>query len=157
MLQIKTFVNRIEFWIVFFFLIRLVGITNPPIEISHSWRQVTGLMVARNFQESDNNILYPRVDDNNGETGIIGMEFPVMNYIYFIFADLFGYSHWYGRLINLIVSTIGLFYFYKIIEKYFGANVQGFNTYRYYAGNTTLRSWIGLPLVMGIFDRKEAT
>ncbi len=43
------------------------------------------------------------------------------------------------------------------IEKYFGATIQGFNTYRYYEGNTTLRSWICLPLVMGISDRKEET
>jgi hypothetical protein len=43
------------------------------------------------------------------------------------------------------------------IDKYFGATIQGFDTYRYYDGNTTLRSWICLPLVMGIFDRKEET
>ena len=28
------------------------------------------------------------------------------------------------------------------IEQYFGANVQGFDTYRYYDGNTVLRAWI---------------
>ena len=43
------------------------------------------------------------------------------------------------------------------MEKYFGANVQGFNTYRYYDGNTKLRSWICLPLVMGITERKDET
>jgi hypothetical protein len=43
------------------------------------------------------------------------------------------------------------------IEQYFGANIQGFDTYRYYEGNTTLRSWICLPLVMGIFDRRDQT
>ncbi len=43
------------------------------------------------------------------------------------------------------------------IEKYFGANVQGFDTYRYYDGNDKLRSWICLPLVMGITDRKDET
>ena len=43
------------------------------------------------------------------------------------------------------------------IESYFGANVQGFNTYRYYKGNDKLRSWICLPLTMGIFDRKDET
>src|SRR5260221_1899753 len=43
------------------------------------------------------------------------------------------------------------------IEKYFGASVHGYNTYRYYEGNTTLRSWICLPLVMGIFDRRNET
>ena len=43
------------------------------------------------------------------------------------------------------------------IEAYFGARVQGFDTYRYYDGNTVLRSWICLPLVMGIFDRAPQT
>lgn len=43
------------------------------------------------------------------------------------------------------------------IEKYFGATVEGFETYRYYKGNDTLRAWITTPLVMDIFDRKEGT
>lgn len=43
------------------------------------------------------------------------------------------------------------------IEKYFGATVEGFKTYRYYKGNDTLRAWITTPLVMDIFDRKEGT
>ena len=43
------------------------------------------------------------------------------------------------------------------IERYFGAKVQGFNTYRYFDGNDKLRAWICIPLTMGIFDRKEET
>jgi len=43
------------------------------------------------------------------------------------------------------------------IEKYFGGNVEGFETYKYYEGNDVLRAWICLPLTMGIFDRKEGT
>lgn len=112
--MIKYF-NRIEFWILIFFLIRLIGITNPPLEIGHNWRQATGLMVTRNYLEVDANILYPRVDDNNGNTGIIGMEFPSLNYLYFLVSKIFGYSHWYGRLINLIISSIGLFFYYKLV------------------------------------------
>jgi hypothetical protein len=45
----------------------------------------------------------------------------------------------------------------KGIESYFGAEVEGFKTYRYYKGNTTLRGWILLPLAMGITERQEAT
>ena len=45
----------------------------------------------------------------------------------------------------------------KNIERYFGAKVEGFNTYRYYAGDDELRSWICIPLVMGISDRRDAT
>jgi hypothetical protein len=43
------------------------------------------------------------------------------------------------------------------IERYFGATVQGFDTYRYYDANTVLRAWICVPLAMGLFDRKAGT
>ena len=35
--------------------------------------------------------------------------------------------------------------------------MSGFDTYRYYAGNTVLRSWICIPLTMDIFERAEGT
>ena len=43
------------------------------------------------------------------------------------------------------------------IERHFGRNVSGFETYRYYDGCEVLRSWIGIPLCMGIYRRAEAT
>jgi len=43
------------------------------------------------------------------------------------------------------------------IEKFFGARVMGFDTYRYYNGNDILRAWICIPLTVGIFDRKPGT
>lgn len=43
------------------------------------------------------------------------------------------------------------------IETFFGANVEGFDTYRYYDGNNELRSWICMPLTVDIFDRTEET
>jgi len=43
------------------------------------------------------------------------------------------------------------------IETYFGAKIDGFDTYRYYDGNDVLRSWICIPLTMGIFDRSKGT
>ncbi len=45
----------------------------------------------------------------------------------------------------------------KNIDKYFGYDVMGFKTYRYYEGNETLRSWICIPLTAGIFERKPGT
>jgi len=45
----------------------------------------------------------------------------------------------------------------KAIESYFGGTVEGFATYRYYDTNTVLRSWICLPLCMGLKDRRTGT
>ena len=115
--------KKVEFWILIFFVIRLIGITAPPLETGHNWRQVTGLMVARNYLEIDHNILFPRIDNHQGKSGIIGMEFPTLNYTHFIVSKIFGYTHWYGRLINLLISSIGLVFFNKIIQRFFSQRV----------------------------------
>ena len=43
------------------------------------------------------------------------------------------------------------------IDRYFAATVSGYDTYRYYEGNTILRSWICMPLCFGITERAEGT
>lgn len=45
----------------------------------------------------------------------------------------------------------------KNMDRYFGGTVEGFDTYQYYEGNDVLRSWICIPLTVGIYDRKDAT
>ncbi|WP_411031752.1 six-hairpin glycosidase-like protein [Spongiimicrobium sp. 3-5] len=43
------------------------------------------------------------------------------------------------------------------IERYFGSEVEGLHTYKYYKEHKFLRHWICLPLVVGIHERKEGT
>jgi hypothetical protein len=45
----------------------------------------------------------------------------------------------------------------KAINSFFGAKVEGFETYRYYRENDILRAWVCIPLTVDIFDRKEGT
>lgn len=99
----------------------MYGITNPPLEVAHNWRQTTGTMVTRNFYEESANILYPRIDFAGEKTGITGMEFPLLNYIDYWVSELFGYQHWYGRLINLIVSSFGIWFFFRLLKRYFSS------------------------------------
>jgi hypothetical protein len=115
-MQAKQLFLDIRFWIVSFFTIRLVGITNAPLERSHNWRQAFTNTVARNLSETDFNLLYPKVDMAGDLTGIIGSEFPLLNGLIAVCNIVSGHSHWYGRLINLIVSSIGTFYFYKSVK-----------------------------------------
>jgi 4-amino-4-deoxy-L-arabinose transferase-like glycosyltransferase len=110
----------IKFWIVLFFIVRLYGITNPPLESASVWRQCDVLMIARNFYEVSANILYPRIDVGGNVHGTItGSEFPVYNYLIFLLSKIFGFSNWYGRLINLIISSAAVFYLHKILSRYF--------------------------------------
>lgn len=45
----------------------------------------------------------------------------------------------------------------KAIEKHFGYEIEGFHSYRYYEGNEILRSWICMPLTVGIYTRAKGT
>ena len=45
----------------------------------------------------------------------------------------------------------------KAIDKYFHANVRGFDTYQYYEGCEKLRAWICMPLAVGITERAKGT
>lgn len=119
----KSLFTKIGFYLIIFFILRLYHITNPPLEVAHNWRQTTVAMVARNFHETNSNIFYPRVDFAGTKTGITGMEFPLLNYLIYLVALIFDYNHWYGRLINLIVSSIGIYFFDKLLRKYFDKKI----------------------------------
>jgi hypothetical protein len=45
----------------------------------------------------------------------------------------------------------------KSIDSYFSSTVEGFDTYAYYKGNDVLRSWICIPLTVGINKRAKGT
>lgn len=110
-------ISDIRFWLLIYFIIRLFGITNPPLEIDQNWRQTQTNMIARNFYESGLDFFHPRIDMAGEKTGIIGSEFPFFNFIIYLFSVVFEYAHWYGRLINLVVSSLGIWCFYLLINK----------------------------------------
>jgi hypothetical protein len=115
--NLKSLTKDIRFWLIFFFAIRLFGITHAPLETGHNWRQSLTNMIARNFVEVRANLLYPMIDMAGEKTGIIGSEFPFFNYLIYLVSEVFGYEHWYGRLINLLVSTVGIYFFYLIVKE----------------------------------------
>ncbi|MDZ4751162.1 MAG: hypothetical protein SGI87_06065, partial [Flavobacteriales bacterium] len=115
-LESKNWMWDIKFYIALFFVVRLFGITNPPLDGNHGWRQSQSCMVARNLVEVENNPLYPRADQFGGDkTGIFGSEFPLLQEGIVLLSSVFGYDHWYGRLINLIVTSFGIYFFYLLL------------------------------------------
>jgi hypothetical protein len=121
--RIRSILTDIRFWIILFFIIRLIGITNAPLEMGHNWRQTLTNMIARNFLEGSANLLYPQIDMAGNQSGIIGSEFPFFNYLIYLVSSVFNYSHWYGRLINLIVSSVGIYYFFLLLKKLFDKKI----------------------------------
>ena len=88
----KKIFSDIRFWLITLAIVRLYAITMPPLEFQHPWRQADGLMIARNFYETDSNIFYPRVDTAGDKTGITGSEFPILNYLIYLVSLVFSYQ-----------------------------------------------------------------
>lgn len=118
--RVAVYAGDARFWILLFALIRLIGITDPPMEVGHAWRQCLTEMIARNMVEFDPSMLYPRVDHMGDGPGIIGAEFPLLNGLIALMRVIFGERPWYGRLIVLVMSSIGTLYFNKLITALLG-------------------------------------
>ena len=119
----------IRFWLVLVLLIRTIGITDPPIEATHSWRQAFTNMVARNMAEGQIDLLHPRTDLAGERENIVASEFPIFNAIIALCYRTFGTSHWYGRPIALFVSTLGAWAFFSIVFKRYGKRVAFLSTF----------------------------
>lgn len=117
--RIPVLLADFRFWLIATVIQRLFFITVAPLEVGHNWRQSTVCMVARNFLEIDANLFFPRVDMAGELTGITGMEFPLLNYLIYLVSLIFGYDHWYGRLINLLVTAAGQWAFFVYLKKLF--------------------------------------
>ena len=116
--EIRRYLCDFRFWLMLFFLLRLTSITDAPLEISHNWRQSTVNMIARNYYEGNTTFFYPMMDNAGEKSGITGTELPLLNLIISETASIFGWQHWYGRLINLIVTSIGIWYFFRWLKKF---------------------------------------
>jgi hypothetical protein len=85
-------------------------------------------MIARNFHTDGIDLLHPVIDMAGEKSGIIGSEFPLLNALIALISVPFGYEHWYGRLINLIVTSLGSFAFFKLIKAIFTERIAFFST-----------------------------
>lgn len=119
---LEQILTDIRFWIFILLLIRLESINLPPLD-EHAWRQCITLGVARNYAEVDATFWEPKTVICDSREGILAQEFPILNYIIFLFWSVFGEQNWVFRLIGLLTSSIGLLYFYYLVKRIFNENI----------------------------------
>ncbi len=113
----KTLFNPL-FWILVLFAVRL---ENYPTNTAHDdfgWRSSFTGMVSRNMLEISPNPFWPHIDHAiDRSDGLAACEFPVFNGLQFLAFKTFGYAKWYGRFINLCVSSLGLWFFFCLARR----------------------------------------
>ncbi len=111
--------KNILFWLALNFLVHLFFIQTPPAEPAHAWRQCLTNMMARNFVQENAGFFYPQIDIAGEHLGVIGSEFPLYQYLLSILYRIFGFEAWCGRLLALIFTTLGIWFFYKLTLLFF--------------------------------------
>jgi hypothetical protein len=106
----------IRFWILVLFAIRLENWDLPPLD-NNSMRETLTLAAARNFLEISPDILRPCIDFGGTKIRILGAEFPLFSAIIAVLYKIFGEHEGIGRMVNLVFSSFGLWFFYAFLKK----------------------------------------
>ena len=95
-------------------ILRLYAIDEPFLD-THSWRQIDGAMIARNFFESNSTILSPELDYTYGNGYIMALEPQITPYLISQVYRFTGIHHWSARIVPILFSILAIFFFYKLI------------------------------------------
>lgn len=90
-----------------------------PLIDAHSWRQITNADIARHFAEGSLDLFHPRVSWG-GVDGVVGMEFPLLQWITGALWRLTGESHVTARLVAAGFSVAGVACMYGLGARLFG-------------------------------------
>ena len=131
--------------------------SGDTIEARRLWPLIDWCLAYLRHRESDDGVIVSESDELEGRfpAGKINLSTNVLAYGGFLYASRLAASLGDAASASRLDKEAARLR--ERIGRYFSARVSGFDTYRYYDGNTVLRSWICMPLVMGIFDRAPQT
>ncbi len=98
-------------------LARLWHLDTPLLD-AHSWRQITNADIARHFMSSLD-LFHPQVSWG-GRDGVVGMEFPLLQWTTGLLWRVTGESHVVARLVVLLFSVAGVACLYGLGARLFG-------------------------------------
>lgn len=90
-----------------------------PLVDAHSWRQITNADIARHFAESTWNLFRPEVSWG-GWNGVVGLEFPLAQWVTGLVWRATGESHVVARLVAIVWSVAGIAAIYGLGARLFG-------------------------------------
>jgi hypothetical protein len=95
-----------------FALVWRVGELAQPPHHEHAWRDADGIGIARCFVREGLDLLHPRIMQRGALSGVVGMEFPLVNAAGAVLMKIGGIHDWLARLpswLALVPLTLGAF------------------------------------------------
>jgi hypothetical protein len=116
----------------------LYGVIGQPPQSIHMEAQTDRASVAANYHQENLNFFKPRIHNVDNDTGRVGLEFPLMNYLAALLYELFGFNDSLYRLLMLLVATGGILAAFKLANRFLNTPLL--------AGVVTLL-WASSPLM----------
>ena len=83
----------------------------------HQWAQCDRAAVARCYFQDSMNFFKPRTYYlSNTKDGVVGLEFPLLNYIVAVFYKVFGFNEVWYRGLSLLCVTVGLYFTFCLAQ-----------------------------------------
>lgn len=127
----------------------------PPCGV-HVWRQCNTLAMSKNFTTEGFNILEPKIDRRNETNGITGSHFPLYEFGLGLIHKVMGFNNIIPRIYSLLIFSIGVFAFYKILlslglsslVSFLGALLISFNPILYYDSANAMPDILALSIAL---------
>ncbi len=118
-MDIKKYFSGIFLILFLAFLFRIVNAGAPVIGV-HEWRQCDTAAIARNFYENGMDLFHPQIDWAGNSGGFVESEFQIYPFATALLYKVFGFHEFLGRLLSIIISIAGAFYFFLLVREIFG-------------------------------------
>jgi hypothetical protein len=84
----------------------------------HASAQCQRASIALNYYNVDMNFFKPRIQRFTEGDGITGVEFPIVYYAGALLYKLFGFNEAYIKIINLVILSLGLLFFFLLTQRF---------------------------------------
>ncbi len=111
---IRDLIRFLLIWYVFNLAIGVVKTLNEPPRGVHQGAQCDRASIALNYYENGMNFLLPEVHETRCVDGIVSCEMPFTNYLAAVLYHLFGFDHFWFRVLTLTFLLIGLFFLHQL-------------------------------------------
>lgn len=91
----------------------------------HVWRQAQTQTVINNFATESMNILEPRINNHAHTDRIYRMEFPIMQWLFALFFEVFGQHIMISRLLTLLIGFATVWGMYRLGSIIFNHKAAG--------------------------------
>lgn len=115
---IKDLIRFLFIWYVFNLAVGIIKTMNEPPRGVHQGAQCDRASIALNYYENGMNFFFPEVHETRCIDGIVSCEMPLTNYLAAMLYQLFGFNHFWFRVLTLTFLLIGLFFLHQLFCLY---------------------------------------